>query len=227
MSAPVRLRVYNAFKGWLESHWRDQTDRPALKLIISFAEDRLGAVLPTAGPRLLELAKRVSGHGLLVPRLVSSMGKTNTAIGQESPVVLRSDSLRRARKSVLSELSLLVKTAKRLQECQKGTLEPREEVNDIIDEMILKAFKIIIKAVRFLDILDEDVKARASAAVTVMATVAEPPTPPAEQATFDADGGNGAPKLGGMVSAPNAAATPWGKRLTSLNAPVPHEAVEV
>ncbi|KAM4061524.1 rasGEF domain-containing protein [Hirsutella rhossiliensis] len=85
MSAPVRLRVYNAFKGWLESHWREQTDRAALKLIISFAEERLGAVLPTAGPRLLELAKRVSEHGLLVPRLVSSMGKTNTAIAQYVP----------------------------------------------------------------------------------------------------------------------------------------------
>ncbi|KAL7785157.1 ras guanine nucleotide exchange factor domain-containing protein [Trichoderma ceciliae] len=87
-SSPVRLRVYNAFKGWLESHWRDQTDRDALKLIIPFAEDRLNAVLPSAGSRLLELAHRVSGQGALVPRLVSSMGKTNTAIGQYVPADL-------------------------------------------------------------------------------------------------------------------------------------------
>ncbi|RFU80632.1 guanine nucleotide exchange factor [Trichoderma arundinaceum] len=87
-SSPVRLRVYNAFKGWLESHWRDQTDRDALKLIIPFAEARLNAVLPFAGSRLLELAQRVSGEGALVPRLVSSMGRTNTAIGQYVPVDL-------------------------------------------------------------------------------------------------------------------------------------------
>ncbi|KAH6604942.1 guanine nucleotide exchange factor [Trichoderma cornu-damae] len=87
-SSPVRLRVYNAFKGWLESHWRDQTDRDALKLIIPFAEARLNAVLPSAGSRLLELAHRVSGEGALVPRLVSSMGKTNTAIGQYVPADL-------------------------------------------------------------------------------------------------------------------------------------------
>ncbi|KAL6834430.1 ras guanine nucleotide exchange factor domain-containing protein [Trichoderma camerunense] len=84
-SGPVRLRVYNAFKGWLESHWRDNADREALAIIIPFAEDRLNAVLPSAGSRLLELANRVSGEGALVPRLVSSMGKTSTAIGQYVP----------------------------------------------------------------------------------------------------------------------------------------------
>ncbi|KID71796.1 Guanine nucleotide exchange factor, partial [Metarhizium hybridum] len=85
MAGPVRLRVYNAFKGWLESHWRDQTDREALKLIIPFAELKLTSVLLSAGRRLLELAKRVSGEGSLVPRLVSSMGKTNTCIAQYVP----------------------------------------------------------------------------------------------------------------------------------------------
>ncbi|KAG6053603.1 hypothetical protein E4U17_004560 [Claviceps sp. LM77 group G4] len=85
MAGPVRLRVYNAFKGWLESHWRDQTDREALELIIPFAESKLMSVLPSAGRRLVELAKRVSGDGPLVPRLVSSMGKTNTAIGHFIP----------------------------------------------------------------------------------------------------------------------------------------------
>ncbi|KAH7320263.1 ras guanine nucleotide exchange factor domain-containing protein [Stachybotrys elegans] len=86
MAAPVRLRVYNAFKGWMESHWRDDLDRIALQLIIPFAEMRLAAVLPSAGRRLLELAQRVSGEGSLVPRLVSSMGKTNTAVAQTVPL---------------------------------------------------------------------------------------------------------------------------------------------
>lgn len=85
MAGPVRLRVYNAFKGWLESHWRDSTDRDALKVIMPFAEGKLAAVLPSAGRRLLELAMRVSGQGSLVPRLVSSIGKTNTAVGQYVP----------------------------------------------------------------------------------------------------------------------------------------------
>jgi len=82
-AAPVRLRVYNVFKGWLESHWRNLSDEKALSIIQSFAETKLSPVLPAAGKRLLELAEKVSStDGPLVPRLVSSMGKTSTSIAQ-------------------------------------------------------------------------------------------------------------------------------------------------
>jgi hypothetical protein len=114
--------------------------------------------------------------------------RTN-CLNRESLFIQRSDSLRKYRKSLLSELSSLVKTAKRLQETQRLEITPVEDVNDIIDEMILKAFRIVTKGVRFLDVLEEDRRARAPAAVTVMDTVLEescvPPTPPADQSTFD------------------------------------------
>ncbi|KAK8862282.1 ras GEF [Apiospora arundinis] len=87
MASPVRLRVYNVIKGWLESHWRDSTDREALPALRHFAEFQLGSLLPSAGKRLVELADRVSStDGSLVPRLVSSMGKTSTSIAQYVPV---------------------------------------------------------------------------------------------------------------------------------------------
>ncbi|OIW27779.1 ras GEF [Coniochaeta ligniaria NRRL 30616] len=86
MASAVRLRVYNAFKGWLESHWRDELDREALPKIQQFAEFKLSTVLPSAGKRLLELSLRVmSMDGTLVPRLVSSMGKTSTSISLYIP----------------------------------------------------------------------------------------------------------------------------------------------
>lgn len=86
IAGPVRLRVYNLFKGWLESHWRDTSDRAALVIIEPFAKDQLGKVLPAAGKRLLELAQKVSSNeGPLVPRLVSSMGKTTTSLAQYIP----------------------------------------------------------------------------------------------------------------------------------------------
>jgi hypothetical protein len=82
-AGPVRLRVYNIFKGWLESHWRHDRDNTALEFIVNFAKTRLGVDLPTAGKRLLDLAEKVSAvGGPVVPRLVSSMGKTNTSIAQ-------------------------------------------------------------------------------------------------------------------------------------------------
>ncbi|RDW91552.1 ras guanine-nucleotide exchange protein-like protein [Coleophoma crateriformis] len=86
IAAPVRLRVYNVFKGWLESHWKRLVDLEALSIIESFAKVKLLAVLPHAGRRLLELAGKVSStDGPLVPRLVSSMGKTNTSMSQYIP----------------------------------------------------------------------------------------------------------------------------------------------
>jgi len=79
-ATPVRLRVYNVFKGWLESHWRNSVDGDALEIITSFAGTRLKEVLPGAAKRLLELAEKAATvNGPLVPRLVSGMGKTNSS----------------------------------------------------------------------------------------------------------------------------------------------------
>ncbi|KAF2197706.1 ras guanine-nucleotide exchange protein Cdc25p [Delitschia confertaspora ATCC 74209] len=115
---PVRLRVYNIFKGWLESHWRAETDCAALDIILSFANGRLREALPAAGKRLADLTSKVTEvrAGALVPRLVSAIGKTgvaNTSFTQAegnvpSPVVTKSqlNALRAAKdgKSVCSIL---------------------------------------------------------------------------------------------------------------------------
>ncbi|KAL2016985.1 hypothetical protein VTK56DRAFT_2704 [Thermocarpiscus australiensis] len=86
IASPVRLRTYNVFKGWLESHWRDETDREALPLIRQFAETKLAAVLPSAGKRLLDLTDKVSvSGGTLVPRLVSTMVKANASVSHYAP----------------------------------------------------------------------------------------------------------------------------------------------
>lgn len=86
VTAPVRLRTYNVFKGWMESHWQEETDSEALPVIKDFAETRLKEVLPSAGKRLLELAEKVtSSEGTLVPRLVSSISKSSTSGSQFIP----------------------------------------------------------------------------------------------------------------------------------------------
>ena len=85
VSGPVRLRVYNIFKGWLESHWRNDEDRSSLPIIVAFATERLPEMLPSAGHRLGELAIKASAaSGPIVPRLFSSLGKTTTSTTQPS-----------------------------------------------------------------------------------------------------------------------------------------------
>lgn len=82
-AGPVRLRVYNIFKGWLESHWRYDCDMIAMDFILQFSRTKLMLALPNAAKRLIELADKVSiVHGPVVPRLLSSIGKTNTSIAQ-------------------------------------------------------------------------------------------------------------------------------------------------
>ncbi|KFY19172.1 hypothetical protein V493_08100 [Pseudogymnoascus sp. VKM F-4281 (FW-2241)] len=83
IAAPVRLRVYNVFKGWLETHWQHTADEIALPIIRSFAETTLLSILPQAGRRLSELAEKVAAiEGPITPRLISSIGKTSTSIAQ-------------------------------------------------------------------------------------------------------------------------------------------------
>ncbi|KAI9734993.1 MAG: hypothetical protein M1834_002075 [Cirrosporium novae-zelandiae] len=81
IAMPVRLRVYNVFKGWLETHWRHDCDSVALDFIMEFAKQKLNPVLPGAGVRLRELGGKVAvATSPVVPRLVSSIGKTNTSV---------------------------------------------------------------------------------------------------------------------------------------------------
>ncbi|OTA98409.1 hypothetical protein M426DRAFT_17443 [Hypoxylon sp. CI-4A] len=132
---------------------------------------------------------------------------------REAATIQRSESLRRGRKSLLSELSSLVKTAKKLQETLRSALQSPDDINDIIDEMILKAFKIVVKGVRFLDLVEEDRRLRAPA-VTVMATVVEeslvPPTPPLESTEFEHDRTNeqAAPSRGEVEATPTKGLAP-------------------
>ncbi|KAK4941323.1 Ras guanine nucleotide exchange factor bud5 [Elasticomyces elasticus] len=80
IATPVRLRVYNVLKGWMELHWRHDCDDTALPVIVGFARETLAPVLPSAGRRILELADYVSSTNRpLVPRVVSMIGKTNTS----------------------------------------------------------------------------------------------------------------------------------------------------
>ena len=57
---PIRLRVYNILKGWMEGHWDVAADVDALSIILGFANGRLRFDLPSASRRLLELSLQIS-----------------------------------------------------------------------------------------------------------------------------------------------------------------------
>ena len=80
----VRLRVYNAFKGWVETYWSTVDDKDALGDIRYFAVHKLRPHLPSAGDRLVELVRKVAANyesGITSGPLVSGVGKTSMSIG--------------------------------------------------------------------------------------------------------------------------------------------------
>ena len=97
----VRLRIYNAFKGWLETYWNAEADREVLGEIRAFAMHKLRPHLGCAGNRLVDLTTRVAtaySEGTITGGpLVSAVGKSSTSLGlptemQESapqPVITR------------------------------------------------------------------------------------------------------------------------------------------
>lgn len=58
VAIPVRLRVVNLFKTWLESHWQPETDTPVLVPLLSFAQARVVPTMGQAGNRLIDLVHK-------------------------------------------------------------------------------------------------------------------------------------------------------------------------
>ena len=84
------------------------------------------------------------------------------------------------RKGLLGDLSTLVKTAKKLQETMQSDAES-VPVYDYMDELVLKSFKLVTRAVRFLDIWATDAVSLASFELGD-ATLGRPLTPPSDNA---------------------------------------------
>lgn len=79
---PIRLRVYNVFKGWLESHWRSDQDSVALPMIDTFANGVLMDKLPQAGKRLADMVVYLQSD--IDKKLISLVGKTTTAVAHSN-----------------------------------------------------------------------------------------------------------------------------------------------
>lgn len=70
---PVRLRIYNLFKTWLESHWRPTTDLIILDTLMTFTRETMMPAMPAAAQRLIDLLQRRS----VVTQVVEG-GRTRT-----------------------------------------------------------------------------------------------------------------------------------------------------
>lgn len=67
---PVRLRVSNFIKIWVETYWRPVVDDPALPTLSTFTRDGLGVLFPGPAQRILELItlRRQSTDSTISPK---------------------------------------------------------------------------------------------------------------------------------------------------------------
>lgn len=71
-----RIKVYNIFKRWLESHWKQSTDDSVLEQILDLADHHFAKVLPNSKTIIHDLAAKVTSDLLedgepIVPRVLS------------------------------------------------------------------------------------------------------------------------------------------------------------
>lgn len=65
---PVRLRIYNFLKTWLDVHWQAESDAVVLPKLLTFARETMAQTLPGMAPRLIEsVLRRKVASGLPLP----------------------------------------------------------------------------------------------------------------------------------------------------------------
>ncbi|KAL9572231.1 hypothetical protein ACKAV7_003614 [Fusarium commune] len=174
-------------RGWLPTNYCEAYEPEdmcnLLKALLNFYELPHG---PAINKRL------IFGNQELIKGIIDGvrflLEERTNCLNRESCVLQRSESLRKCHESLLSELSLLANTVKHLQERQKPNIQPVID-NDIIDKTILKAFIIVTKGVRFLDLLEDSRKSYAPPALTSLTAIDEasymPLTTPADQSVLE------------------------------------------
>ena len=80
---PVRIRVYNFLKVWLDSNWRPDEDNVVLDPLMDFAREKVARTLPAMAPRLLDSISKRQTQSM-------SAAKTSRDLGVKASV----DSLR-------------------------------------------------------------------------------------------------------------------------------------
>ncbi|KAH9812445.1 ras guanine nucleotide exchange factor domain-containing protein [Melampsora americana] len=74
---PIRLRVYNVLKSWLELHWKSETDSSALSMIADWAKTMMLQVLRIPAERFLSL----------VHRRIEEAQKKNSSLPTRTPLI--------------------------------------------------------------------------------------------------------------------------------------------
>lgn len=75
---PIRLRVFNILKTWLETHWHPTTDQVILDPLLDFTKNILSQTMSSAAARLGDLISRRSARDYNAPYAARAMMRTQS-----------------------------------------------------------------------------------------------------------------------------------------------------
>ncbi|KAJ5611873.1 hypothetical protein N7528_008978 [Penicillium herquei] len=141
-------------RGWLPTNYCEEYNQLPMRPLLKALTDFWDIIQRGCGSSLKDFGNQDLMRGPIAG--VRFLLEKSECLTRDAPLVEKYESIRRIRKALLSNLSSLVKTAKQFYDTANGA-PVENEVEMILDEMLLKAFKIITCGVRFLDVWNEEV----------------------------------------------------------------------
>ncbi len=140
-------------RGWLPTNYCEAYEHIPMRSLLKALTDFWDVIRSRNDATLAIFRNQDYMRGLIAG--VRFLLEKSDCLTRESSIVRNHENIRRARKALLSDLSSLVKIAKVLQDVASGSPSDRP-VDEIFSEMLLKAFKIVTRGVKFLDVWNED-----------------------------------------------------------------------
>jgi hypothetical protein len=143
-------------RGWLPTNYCEAFDHPYLRNLLNAMTQFWDLIGAGEDANLSTFVRQDYIRGLIAG--VRHLLERADCLHRDSTTVKLNVGVRRMRKGLLADLSTLVQIAKRLQETISEPFAG-EVIPYILDDLISKAFKVVNRAVSFLDVWTQEVSA--------------------------------------------------------------------
>ncbi|KAL2392255.1 Ras guanine nucleotide exchange factor A [Exophiala dermatitidis] len=135
-------------RGWLPTNYCEAYDHAAMRPLLKALTDFWDLVRCGGDSNLNVFRNQDYMRGLVAG--VRALLERCQCLARNAALVKEHEGIRRTRKNLLSDLAWLVKAARLLQQ-KVGGQSPHRDLDIRLDDMLLKAFKIVMRAALFFD----------------------------------------------------------------------------
>src|ERR1700761_5760689 len=144
-------------RGWLPTNYCEGYDYAAMRPLLKAMTEFWDLVRCASETNLSLFRNQDYMRGLVAG--VRALLERSDCLTRECSLVKDNEAIRRTRKSLLSDLALLVRASKELEQVITGHSADKDMLDIRLDDMLLKAFRIVTRAVLFYDVWTEQADA--------------------------------------------------------------------